>query len=365
MTVAEGVAPRAPRSGWRRLRRAASILAVVLLLLVAGAAYVLSLPQFGGKLRGERLARAQANPQYRDGRFVNPLPAAPARTAGERGRLFTGQFFGDEVSEPPAPIPLLPVAAAAVERRAAAPALRAFWIGHASVYVEIDGVRLLVDPIFSDYASPFEFGPRRFHPPPIALADLPRIDAVLITHDHYDHLDMRPVQQLARAGTGSSFRWASAHTSSAGAWPRRRSARWSGGRSMHCAACASSPRRRATTRVAGFGSKRHAMDLVDGDRRAPSLLCQRRHRLLGPLSRDRRTLRPVRPQLRQDRRLRPRRFRGRHPHERGRRRARAPRSARAAAVSRCTGRRSISPSTHGTNRSAARLRKREPAAPSC
>ena len=200
MTVAEGVAPRAPRSGWRRLRRAASILAVVLLLLVAGAAYVLSLPQFGGTLRGERLARAQANPQYRDGRFVNPLPAAPARTAGEVWAVLTGQFFGDEVRTPPGPIPLLPVAAEQLSAARAAPALRAFWIGHASVYVEIDGVRLLVDPIFSDYASPFEFGPRRFHPPPIALTDLPRIDAVLITHDHYDHLDMRSVQQLARAG---------------------------------------------------------------------------------------------------------------------------------------------------------------------
>jgi L-ascorbate metabolism protein UlaG (beta-lactamase superfamily) len=61
-------------------------------------------------------------------------------------------------------------------------------------------VRLLVDPVFAEYASPFEFGPRRFHPPPLRLEDLPPIDAVLITHDHYDHLDMRTVQHLARRG---------------------------------------------------------------------------------------------------------------------------------------------------------------------
>jgi L-ascorbate metabolism protein UlaG (beta-lactamase superfamily) len=60
---------------------------------------------------------------------------------------------------------------------------------------------VLVDPIFSDYASPFEMGPKRFFKPPIALADLPPIDAVLISHDHYDHLDMPSIQQLAAKGT--------------------------------------------------------------------------------------------------------------------------------------------------------------------
>ena len=60
---------------------------------------------------------------------------------------------------------------------------------------------MLVDPVFSDYASPFGgIGPRRSHAPPIALADLPEIDAVLISHDHYDHLDMRTVQSLSSEG---------------------------------------------------------------------------------------------------------------------------------------------------------------------
>jgi hypothetical protein len=107
------------------------------------------------------------------------------------------------VRVPPAPPPVRRVDPAELREAAAAPALRAFWIGHASVYVEIDGVRLLVDPIFSEYASPFNVGPRRFHPPPIGLDELPPIDAVLITHDHYDHLDMRSVRRLA--GRGSRF----------------------------------------------------------------------------------------------------------------------------------------------------------------
>ena len=85
-----------------------------------------------------------------------------------------------------------------------APTLRAFWIGHASVYVEIDGTRILIDPVFSDYASPFNFGPKRFQPPPIALQDLPKIDAVIISHDHYDHydhLDMNSIIYLSKMGS--------------------------------------------------------------------------------------------------------------------------------------------------------------------
>jgi len=187
-----------PHRSKRRLWRVIAIAALALAALVAiAAALVLSLPPFGGELGGERLARARANPLHRDGAFVNPLPPAPYTWRYGR-ELFSGQFFGDEVREPPAPIPVVPVAPASLRRAPPAQGLRAFWIGHASVYVELDGVRLLVDPVFSEHASPFAFGPRRFHPPPIALAELPPIDGVLITHDHYDHLDMHTVQQLAR-----------------------------------------------------------------------------------------------------------------------------------------------------------------------
>jgi L-ascorbate metabolism protein UlaG (beta-lactamase superfamily) len=184
----------------RRWRRIWITLLGLVALAAAIAAWVLTLPPFGGKLEGERLARARANPHYRDGRFVNPLPPA-SYTAAYLGTMFEGTFFGDEVRTPPSPLPRVPVDATALKASPSAQGLRAFWIGHASVFIEIDGQRLLVDPVFSDYASPFDVGPKRFQPPPIALADLPKIDAVLITHDHYDHLDMRTVQHLAARGT--------------------------------------------------------------------------------------------------------------------------------------------------------------------
>lgn len=164
------------------------------------ASHVLSLPQFGGKLDGVQLERAHHNPQYHDGKFVNVIPQAAYRWA-EIWQMADEQLFGTETRVPPKAIPVVPVTPAAIEAIPATPGLHAFWIGHASVFIALDGVRILVDPIFSDYASPFEMGPKRFHPPPIALADLPMIDAVVITHDHYDHLDMRTVQRLAGNGT--------------------------------------------------------------------------------------------------------------------------------------------------------------------
>lgn len=80
--------------------------------------------------------------------------------------------------------------------------LRATWIGHATVLVEIDGLKVLTDPIWSDRCSPFTgLGPKRFHPPPIDLDALGPVDAVVVSHDHYDHLDMKTIQALATGGT--------------------------------------------------------------------------------------------------------------------------------------------------------------------
>ena len=77
--------------------------------------------------------------------------------------------------------------------------LRVTWFGHSSMLVELDGIKLLVDPIWNERASPVEWsGPKRFWPPTMRLEELPRVDAVLISHDHYDHLGRGTVETLAR-----------------------------------------------------------------------------------------------------------------------------------------------------------------------
>jgi L-ascorbate metabolism protein UlaG (beta-lactamase superfamily) len=180
--------------------RIAIVLGATVAVLVAAGWAVLQQPQFGARMSGARLERAKANPQYREGRFVNVQPETPTSLAS-LGDYIVRQFSGSEVREPPTPLPVLAVDKAGLAAAPAPRGLRAFWIGHASTFVEIDGLRLLLDPVFAERVSPLPVGPRRFHPPPIALADLPPIDAVLISHDHYDHLDMDAVRHLAARGS--------------------------------------------------------------------------------------------------------------------------------------------------------------------
>ncbi len=77
--------------------------------------------------------------------------------------------------------------------------LRVTWFGHSSTLVEIDGARVLIDPVWDERAAPVDMlGPKRFFAPTMRLDEMPRLDAVLISHDHYDHLGKKTVRELAR-----------------------------------------------------------------------------------------------------------------------------------------------------------------------
>lgn len=168
-------------------------------ITTCGVLFLKNWSQFGGTVSGERLKRVQASPHYHDGEFINTLPHPPLEL-GDLWGYFTEQFLGDQTRVPPSAIPLSVIPPESIQTRPST-GLRAIWFGHSSVYIEVDGLRLLIDPVFSDYASPFDgIGPKRFHPPPIAITDLPNIDAVIISHDHYDHLDMRTAQYLSSKG---------------------------------------------------------------------------------------------------------------------------------------------------------------------
>ena len=135
-----------------------------------------------------------ASPRFRDGSFRNThrvtpgLKGNPLPTLGE-------YFFGGSERVPRAALPLLDPRAG--WGAAADTGLRTTWLGHSTLLLEIDGARVLTDPVFGERASPLPFaGPKRFHRPPVSIAQLPELDAVLVSHDHYDHLCRSSIQAL-------------------------------------------------------------------------------------------------------------------------------------------------------------------------
>jgi hypothetical protein len=180
---------------WRPLLRFARVL-VALLAGGGGTLWLVARESMGGRVEGARRARAERSPQWRDGRFDNRLP----RVDGPLPRALGAFAFGrSDHRKPATPIPVV-ARVGADFRTPPTSGLRVTWLGHSTLLLEIDGARVLIDPVWGERAFPFTFmGPKRFVVPPLPLAELPPIDAVAISHDHYDHLDMPTVKALAQA----------------------------------------------------------------------------------------------------------------------------------------------------------------------
>ncbi|MGY1747057.1 MBL fold metallo-hydrolase [Blastococcus sp. SYSU D00695] len=174
----------------RRLAAAALIAAPVAWL--ARAAW--GLPTALGASRRALRPHVAGSPQFTEGRFRNTLPTTSVPGPEER-RMLLRQVRRDRLKGVPArPVPL-----ASSPPPAAAAELAVTWFGHSSALLEVDGHRVLVDPVWGRRVSPSPLvGPERLHPAPVPLADLPQVDAVLISHDHYDHLDLPTVRELLR-----------------------------------------------------------------------------------------------------------------------------------------------------------------------
>jgi L-ascorbate metabolism protein UlaG (beta-lactamase superfamily) len=139
------------------------------------------------------------SPRHSGESFINPERTTTGFEQGSFGEFFKRSWRAPD-PRPAGPIPVAALPDGVFDTRIAN-GVRFTWVGHASVLVELDGARVLTDPIWSERCSPVSFaGPQRFHAPGIPWDKLPEIDAVIISHDHYDHLDMETVKELDKRG---------------------------------------------------------------------------------------------------------------------------------------------------------------------
>ena len=151
-------------------------------------------PLFGEAASGERLERMKRSKNYRDGAFVNRSPT-PTLTEGYSmpGVMFDFIFNGNPRQKPSKPIPHVDTDLKSLP----ADSNLLVWFGHSSYYIQLNGLKILVDPVFSDNASPVPGTTRAFEGSnTYGVNDFPEIDFLLISHDHYDHLDYKTIKAL-------------------------------------------------------------------------------------------------------------------------------------------------------------------------
>ena len=152
----------------------------------------------GQRADGLRLERMKSSRLWAGEGFRNKHPIPPGLRDPRAQMPSLSDFLcGGERRVPRRPLPSIDPRE--MWSRAPDSGLRATWLGHSTVMIEIGGRRILTDPVWGPRASPSRLiGPKRFQPVPVAIRDLPPIDLVIVSHDHYDHLDYSTIRELAR-----------------------------------------------------------------------------------------------------------------------------------------------------------------------
>jgi L-ascorbate metabolism protein UlaG (beta-lactamase superfamily) len=188
----------------RLFKQTMLIILLVMLVFTIGVFAFLQTAVFGKHPTGARLQRIEKSPNYRDGSFKN-FSETPMMTGDASYWDMTMKFLGNDTTqkEPPAPLPSVKtdlkmlVAEQTLTSEPAKPVV--VWFGHSMYFIRIGGKTILVDPVLSERASPVSFAGSVSYPGTriVTAADFPPLDAIIITHDHYDHLDYETILQLA------------------------------------------------------------------------------------------------------------------------------------------------------------------------
>lgn len=171
---------------------------IVLLLIMIPTAFIKLSPQFGGTPSASQQKKFLTSGHYNDGKFENLIPTSLDMGFSKTVSMARDFFFSDATDRKPNGIlPMDKIDSTNVSDRATDIA-RLTWFGHSACFLEIDGKKILFDPMLGQYAGPLPLlSPERFnHELPIEIEALPFIDAVVISHDHYDHLDYGSILKL-------------------------------------------------------------------------------------------------------------------------------------------------------------------------
>ena len=176
------------------VRRILICLATLAVLLSLGACAYLQHPKFGAYPEGERLEKIQRSPHHVDGEFRSLIDTPRFSDGNSMFSIFTGDLFKRfDNLRPALPIPTAKTDLKVLDTRQDT----IVWLGHSSYFVLFAGKRILIDPVFSPYASPVSFSTQAFDGTSLyTVDDMPAIDVLLITHDHWDHLDHATVTAL-------------------------------------------------------------------------------------------------------------------------------------------------------------------------
>ncbi len=169
-------------------------LLIIIAALVVGTMMFMKQEQFGALPTGERLEKIKKSPHYKEGKFVNLSPTPQLSEDTSMPKVLFRFLFGKSVNTQPKKS----FQFVKTEIKDLDPSENVYiWFGHSSYYIQMDGKKILVDPVFSGSASPVSFTTKAFPGSDLYTPeDFPEIDYLVITHDHWDHLDYKTVTQL-------------------------------------------------------------------------------------------------------------------------------------------------------------------------
>ncbi|WP_350285860.1 MBL fold metallo-hydrolase [uncultured Croceitalea sp.] len=175
-----------------------TFLGAILFIIVGYLLFVNFYPSFGGDLTDASRTRYESSPNFKEGKFVNTDSSIPKQFSFSETLSLSRKFFFTKVpnGRPDSAIDVKTVDSIAIANYQGP--TRLIWFGHSAFLLQIKGRNLLIDPMFGKVAAPHDLlGSSRFNTKmPIAIEKLPQIDAILISHDHYDHLDYESIKKL-------------------------------------------------------------------------------------------------------------------------------------------------------------------------